>query len=265
VEATALATLAFLKAGNRQALSRQALTWIIEQKSPGGTWYSTQATVLALKALVEGAGAPLGANEERRVEVTLNGNPVQTIVIPADQGEVMKKVDLSNLLQPGAQRLGLRETSETGAGFQATFAYHVEDATETSPASKQGLAIDVKYDRTRLAVDETVTATATVSNRAAEAAPMVIVDLPIPGGFVLEPGELDELVGDGKIAKFQITPRQAIVYLHTLAPGETLELRYRLRATMPLKVQVPAAVIYEYYDPQKRAQGGAAEFEALGA
>ena len=53
--------------------------------------------------------------------------------------------------------------------------------------------------------------------------------------------------------------------LTPLAPGETLELRYRLRATMPLKVQVPAAVIYEYYDPETRAEGGAAELEALGA
>jgi len=30
-------------------------------------------------------------------------------------------------------------------------------------------------------------------------------------------------------------------------------LRYRLRATMPVKVTVPPARVYEYYDPAKSA------------
>ena len=49
---------------------------------------------------------------------------------------------------------------------------------------------------------------------------MVIVDLPIPGGFALERGELDELVGSKKIEKYQLTPRQAIIYLRGLAPAQ---------------------------------------------
>ena len=74
----------------------------------------------------------------------------------------------------------------------------------------------------------------------------------IPGGFAIEPGELAELAGSQKIARFQITPRKAIVYLRELQPGESLELRYRLRATMPVKVAVPQAQAYEYYDPDTR-------------
>jgi hypothetical protein len=72
-------------------------------------------------------------------------------------------------------------------------------------------------------------------------------------------------VGEGTIARYQLTPRQAIVYLRSLAPGERLELRYRLRAAMPVKVQVPAAQAYEYYKPENRAQGGAAALEAIDA
>ncbi len=37
---------------------------------------------------------------------------------------------------------------------------------------------------------------------------MVILDLPIPGGFAIDPGELDELVGSQEIAKYQVTARQ---------------------------------------------------------
>lgn len=263
IEATALAALAFLKAGGKLALVRSSLAWLVSQKDPQGAWRSTQATVLALKAIVEGTAAPVGGDEERRIEITLNDNPVQTLVIPADQAEVMKLVDLSNLLEPGVQRIGLNEVSRTGAGYQVTFAYHIEEDAKESPAGD--LAIDVAYDRTRLTVDETVTAVAKIVNRRDEPAPMVIVDLPIPGGCTLERGELDKLVGDGKIAWYQLTPRQAIVYLRSLEPGETQELRYRLRATMPVKVQVPAAQVYEYYKPENRGQSQPAELESVEA
>ena len=94
---------------------------------------------------------------------------------------------------------------------------------------------------------------------------MVILDLPIPGGFEIERGELDELKGSNRIAKYQITPRKAIVYLRGLAPGDKLELRYRLRATMPVKVAVPPAQAYEYYNPDHRATGSGSNLEVTEA
>jgi alpha-2-macroglobulin-like protein len=265
VETTALAALALLKAGRNPAMTQKSLSWLISQKDPQGTWHSTQATVLALKALLEGTGAPLGGDRPREIEITLNGNPVEEIVIPADQGEVMKLVDLSRLLEPGEQRVGIRETSQTAAGYQVTFAYHVEGGAPESTEDERRLAIDVSYDRTRLAVEETIAAVATVRNGMDRAAPMILVDLSIPGGFALERGELDELVGEGKIARYQLTPRQAIVYLRSLAPGETLELPYRLRATMRVQVQAPAAQVYEYYNPENRAESESVELHATDA
>jgi len=50
-----------------------------------------------------------------------------------------------------------------------------------------------------------------------------------------------------------LTARSAVVYLRQLDPGRALELRYRLRATMPVKITAPGARAYEYYDPDKRA------------
>jgi hypothetical protein len=63
--------------------------------------------------------------------------------------------------------------------------------------------------------------------------------------------DLAGLVKTGDIARYQVTRRKAIVYLLGLKPGKALELRYRLRATMPAKVTVPPARVYEYYDPDK--------------
>jgi uncharacterized protein YfaS (alpha-2-macroglobulin family) len=60
-------------------------------------------------------------------------------------------------------------------------------------------------------------------------------------------------VAAGAIAKYQLTPLRAIVYLRELQADRPLELRYRLRATMPVRVTAPPARTYEYYNPDRRA------------
>jgi uncharacterized protein YfaS (alpha-2-macroglobulin family) len=264
IETTALAALALLRTGQYSGSARAALTWLIEQKDARGTWHSTQATVLALKALLEGTGAPLGDDKERRVEITLGGETIHDIAIPADQAEVMQMVDLSDMFSPGNKYgLQLADRSSSSVGYQVALNYHVDDTEPmTDPGGHDRLSVDVQYDRQRLDVDDTVTAVATIMNHMSQPAPMVILDLPIPGGFTIDAGELDELVGSQLIARYQITARQAIVYLRQLEAGQKLELRYRLRATMPVKVAVPDAEVYEYYDPSNRARGGSTQLEA---
>src|SRR5205823_9151656 len=106
VETTGLAVLALLK-GGYSATVRGALTWIAEQRDPSGTWHSTQATVLALKALVSAAGKPLGGDTERRIDIAVGGEKVQDIVIAADQADVLRQIDLTKYLGIGPHRLTL--------------------------------------------------------------------------------------------------------------------------------------------------------------
>jgi uncharacterized protein YfaS (alpha-2-macroglobulin family) len=196
----------------------------------------------------------------------LGGETVQELEIPVDQAEVMRHIDLSDMLAAGNEYpLTITDHTDTATGYQVTLRYNVPDEEATRADATEPLSIDIQYDRQRLQVDETVTATVTVVNNMRQAAPMVILDLPIPGGFAIDPGELDELAGSGQIARYQITARKAIVYLRRLEPAASLPLRYRLRATMPVKVAVPDAEAYEYYDPQSRGRGGASQLEAVSA
>jgi uncharacterized protein YfaS (alpha-2-macroglobulin family) len=256
IEATALAVLALVPAGYQETV-RGALTWLTERKDPHGTWHSTQATVLALKALLAGTGKPLGGGGQRHIEIALDNQILRRLVIPPDQSEVMAQFDLSEHLCSGRHNLSLVEKSGTGVGYQVAFRYHVPDPPTVE--KQEPLAIDLKYDRSELSVNETVAATATVVNRRKDMAPMVLLDLPIPAGFSLVTEDLDKYVEKAPaepatISKYQVSPRSAIVYLRDLAPGKPLTLAYRLRATMPVKVSVPPAQVYEYYAPERRGQ-----------
>jgi hypothetical protein len=251
IETTALAVVALTKGKQHPGDVRLALAWLAGQKDSAGTWHSTQATVLTLKALLAGSNRPLGGDGERCIEIAWGKGGKQEIVIPADQAEVMKQLDLTAQLVSGTQTLKLTERSATAAGYQLVFRYHVP---ETKQEKKEALSISLAYDKTTLKVDETVQVTATAVNKSNQAAPMVMLDLPIPAGFVLAGEDFTERGA----AKVQVHSRGVLVYLHALEAGKTLELRYRLRATMPVNVHVPAARVYEYYNPDREGFSQAA-------
>jgi uncharacterized protein YfaS (alpha-2-macroglobulin family) len=98
-----------------------------------------------------------------------------------------------------------------------------------------------------------------VKNGSQEVLPMVLVDLPIPPGFEVERSAFAQLVTAGKIEKYQVTPRNVIVYLRSLPAASELEIAYSLRGTMVVKVASPPAVAYEYYAPERRATSGTTE------
>ncbi len=260
IETTALATLALLSAHQHAPTTRAALSWLVEQMDRQGTWQSTQATVLALKALIAGTGKPLGGDGQRQFDVVLNGETVKNIALTGDQTSVMQRIDLSEHIATGSHQLTLTRQQGPQATYQVVHSYHVPNAPE--PIDQQPLAIDVAYNRRQLAVNDVVSATATISNRQQQAAPMVIVELPIPAGFHMETERFANGVTLGQLAKFQVQPTKTVLYLRDLPAGQTREFNYRLRALLPVKTNTPPPVVYEYYSPEKVAVGNRTQFTA---
>jgi uncharacterized protein YfaS (alpha-2-macroglobulin family) len=251
VEATAAATLALLSTGRHSQTVRSALAWLVSQKDPQGTWHSTQATVLALKALLAGTHAPLGGEQARQIDIQLDGRPARSLRIPADQAEVVQQVDLTAETQAGQHRLTIIDRTGTAANYQTTLRYAVPGPAKVERGAP--LEIRVDYDKTQLRVNDTARATVALVNHMPRPAPMVIVDLPIPAGFAAVPDDFVSLATAGQIAKYQLTPRTVVVYLRGLAPNQRLEFSYRLRALTPVKITVPGARAYEYYNPERQA------------
>ncbi len=256
IETTALSTLALLASGRNNADARAALTWLVAQKDRLGTWHSTQATVLAFKALLAGSGRPLGGDETCVVRLAINADHQRQLVITPDQAEVMRQVALGPNLRPGRNTVTLREPTGTGVGYQLDFSYHVGHGEAAT--SERSLDIELQYDRSTLAVGDTSAVSAVVRNNTGRVLPMVVLDLPVPAGFAADARSFDDLVRQGVIAKYQITARSIVVYLRLLAPDKPLVLQYRLSATMPVRVTVSPARAYEYYDPAQIADSGPA-------
>ena len=266
VETTGLAVQALLKAGMESATASKALKFIAQKKDAQGTWGTTQATIMALRALLlsmdKGAADVSGT-----VEITLNGRAAGSLTLTADNNDLLHQFALAGVDQQGANRVELRFTGKGGLAYQVAGRYFLpwDARTEAEP-----LTIDVQYDRTSLAQNDVATATATVKSNLRQTAKMVMVDLGIPPGFDLLTEDLEAYKtqsagkASGRLEKFSMTATQAILYFDAIGAGDTVTVKYRLRAKYPIKAKTFASRVYEYYDPSVGAMARPVEMEVRG-
>ena len=93
---------------------------------------------------------------------------------------------------------------------------------------------------------------------------MAIVDLGIPPGFDVGPTAFEVMQRNGQIAKFEATGNQVILYLRELSNMAPLKFDLSLRAKYPLRVQTPPSAVYEYYQPENRAEAKSVVLQAIG-
>jgi uncharacterized protein YfaS (alpha-2-macroglobulin family) len=263
VETTGLAAQAFLKAGGYSDLVRKSLAWITSKKSGDGNWGTTQATIMALRALLT-ASEQSGSDAHGKVEVLLNGTKAECLEINRDNNDLLHQFILPTASADGENEIELRFSGEGGMAYQIAGRYFVPWQHD---GTSEPLAIVVKYDRTRLAQSEIVTGTATIRNNMDKTAKMVMVDLGIPPGFELQSEDLQDMVErtaskkSGRLEKFSMTATQAILYFDSIAPHDSFEVRYRLRAKYPIRAQGFVSRVYEYYDPRIMATATPVQFE----
>ena len=264
------ATMALMKAGLWPESVKQALTWLSKEKSSSGTWGSTQATILAMRALLEGSSASLGQEFDSAVTVLGNGEAVETFHVNSENGDVMRQADLTRHLRAGQNQLEFRQVPTGELPFQLTGSYwlpvvsSLQPPTSFQPASSEPLQIDIRYDRTTLSVNEQIKCGVTVRNNTGQIINMAIVDLGIPPGFNVDAVAFEELLETEKIAKFETTGNQVILYLREISNLEPFRFEYSLWARYPLRVQTRPSAVYEYYQPQNRAETKPAFLQALG-
>jgi A-macroglobulin receptor len=240
VETTGLAVQALLKWGESSAVASKALAYIASKKDANGNWGTTQATIMALRAVL--LSTEKGAVDVRgTVEVLLNGQPVQALTLTPENNDLLHQF----VLKSGGT-IDLRFTGKGALAYQIVGRYFVP--WNERPA-KEALSIDVAYDRTHLAQNDIATATATIKNNLLKAANMVMVDLGIPPGFDL----LTEDLHAEHLQKFNLTATQAILYFDNIPASGTITLRYRLRAKYPIRARTFQSRVYEYYAPEVNA------------
>ena len=266
IETTGLAVQALLAWGQAPGTARKALIYIASKKDAQGTWGTTQATIMALRALL--AATEKGAADvEGTLLVLVNGKPRETLELTPDNNDLLHQFVFPGIASRVPSTVEIKFEGKGGLAYQIVGSYFLP---WDQPPASEPFSIHVTYDRTHLAQDDIATATATVRNNLTKAANMVMVDLGIPPGFDLLSEDLQKYQdqsanrNSGHLSKFSLTATQAILYFDSFAPNDAVTLRFRLRAKYPIRARTFESRVYEYYDPEISAVARPVELEVSG-
>jgi len=260
IETTALAAYALIRAEVYPGLANGALTYLVQHKDSFGTWYSTQATVLSLKALLLSVRQAV-ESVDATVTVSFDDRTADPIHVTAESYDVVRVVSFDDVAGGTEHAVTIRVEGEGNLMYQVSGSYYLPwPDVAPVPTEEELISIDVAYDRTELAVNDTVGVTVTVAlNQPGGVAEWVLVDLGIPPGFQVVAEDMGDLVArdadrpadreGARIKRYELTGRQMLVYVEGLSEGAPLTFRYRVRASYPVVAQTPASRAYDYYNP----------------
>lgn len=250
IETTALAVLALLKTDGHLDAARKGIAWLQNNRSGFGQWGATQATVLALKAMIAFDNATRVAPTDGAVTLLIDGVPVREQAYQAGRREPLVFADFDDRLTPGKHRITLRGKN----GNPLPYSIAVEYRT-TEPASSNAAVVQLgaTLARSEMKMGETVRLDAVITNKTQAGQPMTLARLGIPGGLSFQNWQLKELREKGQIAFFETRAREVILYFRDLKPSEVKKLGIDLVATVPGSYTGPASSAYLYYNDSDKS------------
>jgi TonB-dependent SusC/RagA subfamily outer membrane receptor len=245
VESAALYVLALLKSEKPNwLLVNNSVNYLISSRSYG-SFGSTQATILALKALKEYTRLGRLTASDGKIEILVNGNTAATYIYKkGDKGKILLG-GMEKYLREGENTVVIRYL-ETESPLPFSF-----DASWNSltPQSNKDCAIDIKTSlaakQTKLG--ETVRLNIKIANKRENGQPMTMAIVGIPSGLSLQPWQLKEVQEKQLVDFYEITKNYLVLYYRQMLPLEVKELNFDLKTEIPGSYQAPASTGYLYY------------------
>jgi hypothetical protein len=224
------------------------MTWLLGRLK-GGAFGSSQATILALRAVLAYDAAHAAPRAAGTLLLSLDGRVVDEVSFtPDDQGPI-RFPGFAESLTPGAHEVELKMIAGSEMPYSLVVSYHA-----TTPASAPGCKVRLKTSLGRAEVreGETVDLSVEVANATAEGLPMVVATAGLPGGLEARPERLRELVRSGEIDAFETRGRDLVFYWRDMGPKEVRRLSIDLAAAVPGRYTGPASRAYLYYTAEDK-------------
>ena len=266
-ETTALSALAWQKRPGFAEAATKSIDWLRSNRRGRGDFGSTQATVLALKALLTGnPPAPTASGSSPLIVFKLatgsNDNENDGNSDASNNGTEVGRIDLSKVgasapsltlpaaaLRPGANKLIVSNESGSPISYSIDLQYFTDQPANDDDCP---LRLTTKLSSNTASAGEVITLEATLANSASTGQPMSMLSLGIPAGLEPRTAQLDELVEKEIIDFYELNPREVVCYWRLLEPSEQIELRLDLTAEIPGDYTGPASKTWLYYTAEQK-------------
>jgi uncharacterized protein YfaS (alpha-2-macroglobulin family) len=264
VETTALVVQALSRSQNSGdgKLIDRGLLFLLREKDSYGVWYSTQATINVLDAMLALLARDVNAGAATAAEVLVNGRRVQSVALPpANQLTGPLTIDLSQFVQSGANRIELKRSRGTSpASVQAVASYYLpwSQSVATQEANwrangSSGLRLTAKFNKTESKIGDEISCHVEAERIGFRGYGMMLAEIGLPPGADVDRASLEKAMkgSDWSISQYDVLPDRVVVYLWPRAGGTKFDFNFRPR--FGLKAQTAGSTVYDYYNPESRA------------
>jgi uncharacterized protein YfaS (alpha-2-macroglobulin family) len=247
VETLSLYALALMRESSPNIGSVAGLiTKILSQKSYYG-YGSTQATVLALKAIVEYSKLVGRISEDAPVNFVINSKGVK------------ENSEVEDGLQEGKNDFAASYMQEDKA---IPYSLEVSYYTLTPPNSEKAeLQLTTRLKNKTAHVGETIRMEIEVNQSKNILQPMAIAKIGIPAGLSAQPWQLKEIMEKNQAAYYEIFDNYLVFYWMGFSANETKTINLDLKAEIPGSYKGKASTVYLYYTPEYKNWNDGAEIE----
>jgi hypothetical protein len=258
VESSAMAILALSSIESKSPGMRQlidgGLLWLLQQKDRYGVWYSGQATVNVLSAILNVIATSGTGTPDAQVTVFVNDQPVE-LNRSALQSDAPIMMDISSLIRSGNNSIKVKSTDPIPASsIQAVAEYYVPwtgpMAREvTRPGESEGLRLAARFDKTEAKIGDLITCTVEAERIGSRGWGMIIAEVGLPPGADVDRSMLDEAINRSgwTVSRYDILPDHIVLYLWPRSGGVKLSFGFRPR--YGIAARSAPSVLYDYYNP----------------
>ena len=240
IQTVALTSMALSKGSYNVETNKMLINYLISQKDTRGTWHSTQATILALKAL----NIKNDKNQLENQTITVRVNDNEQKIEIKDNPLELYELTFDNLNKENKLNIDVQKGSSY---YEVIEEYYIP--YEKVDTAKNNIEVSVESNN-NLKVNETLKANIKLVNRSENTILNGMVTIDIPQGFVVNEESLMLLEKNGIIEKYETSYTAINIYLRNFDIGQVIDLGLSFRASYPVDITGMAVKVYDYYNPE---------------
>lgn len=240
IQTTALTSLALSKIGIEPKINKACVEYLISKKDSNGTWDSTQATILSLKAIVEYSGKEKIEDQELLVDLNGKDEKIKIEKNSLDLYEVVyDSLNKENHLKLNAEKGEIHY--EVISNYYMTY----DEFKKTAQTLNVESSITEEVN-----VNDIVVQKIRIENTSNEDIDNGMIRINIPQACSVREESLSKLQTLGYIQKYEYNYNKIDLYLRNFYDKENIELEVEYNANYPETVTGGMVRVYDYYNPE---------------
>ena len=239
LQATSLLSMALSKLNMNQDTNKNLINYIASKKDNYGTWYSTQSTILCLKAINSFSIKKDMPNQT--IKVTFNADT--RVLDIKDNSTDFISFTFENPIKENKLDIDIEKGE---AMYMVSEEHYIPYEEVDTKENKFDISLSGSLSTT---VNGVIEPTVRIINNSNNEVYNGMVVVNIPQGFVILEESLQKLQSEGLIEKYEMNYRTINLYLRDFEDRNIINLPVKFRASYPVDVMGLSIKAYDYYNP----------------